>query len=130
MWLRRKRWLIIIIIHCFFNALNIWNGQLVFQFWRTCHRNPFRSWISFWFLKITLLVRVAYPHRHSFLTLYFNKILFVGENIADNGGLKAAYHAYLSTPKSHNDQMLLPGLILDHRQLFFLNFAQVNKNPF
>ncbi|XP_033226220.1 endothelin-converting enzyme homolog isoform X2 [Belonocnema kinseyi] len=49
----------------------------------------------------------------------------LGENIADNGGLKAAYHAYITTPKSYKDQMPLPGLNMTHRQLFFLNFAQV-----
>ncbi|XP_054008313.1 endothelin-converting enzyme homolog isoform X2 [Hylaeus anthracinus] len=49
----------------------------------------------------------------------------LGENIADNGGLEAAYHAYLTTPKSYKDQLPLPGLNLTHRQLFFLNFAQV-----
>ncbi|XP_017767260.1 PREDICTED: endothelin-converting enzyme 1 isoform X2 [Eufriesea mexicana] len=49
----------------------------------------------------------------------------LGENIADNGGLKAAYHAYLSAQKSYKDQLPLPGLNLTHRQLFFLNFAQV-----
>ncbi|XP_034180003.1 M13 family metallopeptidase neprilysin 3 isoform X2 [Osmia lignaria lignaria] len=49
----------------------------------------------------------------------------LGENIADNGGLKAAYHAYLTTSKSYKDQQLLPGLDFTHRQLFFLNFAQV-----
>ncbi|XP_076234270.1 M13 family metallopeptidase neprilysin 3 isoform X2 [Calliopsis andreniformis] len=49
----------------------------------------------------------------------------LGENIADNGGLKAAYHAYIMTPKSYEDQLPLPGLNLTHRQLFFLNFAQV-----
>lgn len=49
----------------------------------------------------------------------------LGENIADNGGLKAAYHAYLTTPKSYKDQLPLPGLNMTHRQLFFLNFAQV-----
>ncbi|KZC11845.1 Endothelin-converting enzyme 1 [Dufourea novaeangliae] len=49
----------------------------------------------------------------------------LGENIADNGGLKAAYHAYITTPKSYPDQLPLPGLNLTHRQLFFLNFAQV-----
>ncbi|XP_017884979.1 endothelin-converting enzyme homolog isoform X2 [Ceratina calcarata] len=48
----------------------------------------------------------------------------LGENIADNGGLKAAYHAYISRPKSYKDQLPLPGLNLTHRQLFFLNFAQ------
>ncbi|XP_008209638.1 endothelin-converting enzyme homolog isoform X1 [Nasonia vitripennis] len=49
----------------------------------------------------------------------------LGENIADNGGLKAAYHAYLTTVKDYKDQLPLPGLNLTHRQLFFLNFAQV-----
>ncbi|XP_043262340.1 endothelin-converting enzyme homolog isoform X1 [Colletes gigas] len=49
----------------------------------------------------------------------------LGENIADNGGLKAAYHAYITKPKSYKDQLPLPGLNLTHRQLFFLNFAQV-----
>ncbi|XP_011139623.1 endothelin-converting enzyme homolog isoform X2 [Harpegnathos saltator] len=49
----------------------------------------------------------------------------LGENIADNGGLKAAYHAYRAMPKSYKDQLPLPGLNLTHRQLFFLNFAQV-----
>ncbi|XP_034950226.1 endothelin-converting enzyme homolog [Chelonus insularis] len=51
----------------------------------------------------------------------------LGENIADNGGLKAAYHAYLnSTQKDSTSSLFLPGLPhLNHRQLFFVNFAQV-----
>lgn len=49
----------------------------------------------------------------------------LGENIADNGGLKAAYHAYLATVKNEKEQLPLPGLNLTHRQLFFINFAQV-----
>ncbi|XP_044589355.1 endothelin-converting enzyme homolog [Cotesia glomerata] len=50
----------------------------------------------------------------------------LGENIADNGGLKAAYHAYLNSPLNYHDQLPLPGLShLNHRQLFFINFAQV-----
>ncbi|XP_035742254.1 endothelin-converting enzyme homolog isoform X1 [Vespa mandarinia] len=49
----------------------------------------------------------------------------LGENIADNGGLKAAYHAYLATLKTEKDQLPFPGLNLTHRQLFFVNFAQV-----
>ncbi|XP_006624144.1 endothelin-converting enzyme homolog isoform X1 [Apis dorsata] len=56
---------------------------------------------------------------------HVNGLQTLGENIADNGGLKAAYHAYLSIPKSYKDQLPLPGLNLTHRQLFFLNFAQV-----
>ncbi|XP_046478357.1 endothelin-converting enzyme homolog isoform X1 [Neodiprion pinetum] len=49
----------------------------------------------------------------------------LGENIADNGGLTAAYHAYLKTPKDYKDHLPLPGFNLTHRQLFFVSFAQV-----
>lgn len=50
----------------------------------------------------------------------------LGENIADNGGLKAAYHAYLnSKPEKEADYLKLPGLNLTHHQLFFVSFAQV-----
>lgn len=49
----------------------------------------------------------------------------MGENIADNGGLKAAYHAYLELTKDKAEPQTLPGLDLNHRQLFFVAFAQV-----
>jgi membrane metallo-endopeptidase-like protein 1 len=49
----------------------------------------------------------------------------LGENIADNGGLKAAYHAYLSLMKDKPEPETLPGLALNHKQLFFVAFAQV-----
>ncbi|KAF5279864.1 hypothetical protein FQA39_LY18209 [Lamprigera yunnana] len=49
----------------------------------------------------------------------------LGENIADNGGLTAAYHAYLDLEKSRPHVPVLPGLNLTHRQLFFVAFAQV-----
>jgi len=47
----------------------------------------------------------------------------IGENIADNGGLKAAFHAY----KEHSAEwdLPLPGLNLTQDQIFFLSFAQV-----
>lgn len=53
----------------------------------------------------------------------------LGENIADNGGLKAAYHAYLNVMKNATlnlDTLPLPGVNLTHRQLFFVSFAQVS----
>jgi endothelin-converting enzyme len=53
--------------------------------------------------------------------------LISGENIADNGGLKAAYHAYLKWASTHPEEFPLPGLNLTHKQLFFLSFAQVSK---
>lgn len=52
----------------------------------------------------------------------------IGENIADNGGLKAAYHAYMRTkPEEEADVLKLPGLNLTHPQLFFVSFAQVSR---
>ncbi|KAL0277066.1 UNVERIFIED_CONTAM: hypothetical protein PYX00_004479 [Menopon gallinae] len=48
----------------------------------------------------------------------------LGENIADNGGLKAAYHAYLKH-KPKEVELPYPGLEMTHKQLFFLSFAQV-----
>lgn len=49
-----------------------------------------------------------------------------GENIVDNGGLKAAFGAYEMWSRSQNeDSFMLPGLNLTHNQLFFISFAQV-----
>ncbi|XP_071668880.1 neprilysin isoform X1 [Patagioenas fasciata] len=49
----------------------------------------------------------------------------LGENIADNGGVRQAYKAYENYVKKHGKEKLLPGLEMNHKQLFFLNFAQV-----
>lgn len=49
----------------------------------------------------------------------------LGENIADNGGLKAAFHAYINSSLTKKDMLKLPGLDLTHQQLFFVSFAQV-----
>lgn len=51
----------------------------------------------------------------------------LGENIADNGGLKTAYMAYRHWVKSKdsNEVKDLPGLTLTPEQLFFVGFGQV-----
>uniref|UniRef100_A0A8C6SZ59 Membrane metallo-endopeptidase-like 1 n=1 Tax=Neogobius melanostomus TaxID=47308 RepID=A0A8C6SZ59_9GOBI len=49
----------------------------------------------------------------------------LGENIADNGGVRQAYKAYLKWVETAGEEPRLPGLDMDHKQLFFLNFAQV-----
>ncbi|NWI46155.1 NEP protein, partial [Picathartes gymnocephalus] len=49
----------------------------------------------------------------------------LGENIADNGGVRQAYKAYENFVRKHGKEKLLPGLDMNHKQLFFLNFAQV-----
>ncbi|XP_023951976.2 neprilysin-4 [Bicyclus anynana] len=49
-----------------------------------------------------------------------------GENIADNGGVKQAFRAYQDWLLHHDAaDETLPGLNHTHKQLFFLNFAQV-----
>ncbi|XP_053420283.1 endothelin-converting enzyme 2 isoform X3 [Nycticebus coucang] len=49
----------------------------------------------------------------------------LGENIADNGGLKAAYNAYNGWLRKHGEEQRLPAVGLTNHQLFFVGFAQV-----
>uniref|UniRef100_UPI0035902516 membrane metallo-endopeptidase-like 1 isoform X2 n=1 Tax=Myxine glutinosa TaxID=7769 RepID=UPI0035902516 len=51
----------------------------------------------------------------------------LGENIADNGGIRQAFTAYKSWLSHHSPEQTLPGLTLSHEQLFFVNFAQVDQ---
>ncbi|KAM8903264.1 neprilysin-like isoform 1-T1 [Spinachia spinachia] len=57
--------------------------------------------------------------------LHLNGNNTLGENIADNGGIRQAYQAYRNYVKGHGEEPSLPGIDLSHNQLFFLNFAQV-----
>ncbi|XP_057640671.1 membrane metallo-endopeptidase-like 1 [Chionomys nivalis] len=49
----------------------------------------------------------------------------LGENIADNGGVRQAYKAYLQWLSEGGKDQQLPGLNLTYAQLFFVNYAQV-----
>ncbi|XP_028613651.1 membrane metallo-endopeptidase-like 1 isoform X2 [Grammomys surdaster] len=49
----------------------------------------------------------------------------LGENIADNGGVRQAYKAYLQWLAEGGKDQRLPGLNLTYAQLFFINYAQV-----
>ncbi|XP_042807314.1 membrane metallo-endopeptidase-like 1 isoform X2 [Panthera leo] len=49
----------------------------------------------------------------------------LGENIADNGGVRQAYKAYLKWRADGGKDKQLPGLELTYDQLFFINYAQV-----
>lgn len=58
---------------------------------------------------------------------HINGLQTLGENIADNGGLKAAFRAFKSLKDEDKTWKSgkLPGLNLTDNQLFFLSFAQV-----
>uniref|UniRef100_A0A8C1LGY0 Endothelin-converting enzyme 1 n=1 Tax=Cyprinus carpio TaxID=7962 RepID=A0A8C1LGY0_CYPCA len=49
----------------------------------------------------------------------------LGENIADNGGLRAAYKAYINWIEKNGEEATLPALGMTNHQLFFVGFAQV-----
>ncbi|KAH3712305.1 hypothetical protein DPMN_071999 [Dreissena polymorpha] len=58
--------------------------------------------------------------------LTVNGLNTLGENIADNGGLKQSFRAYRKwVAEVGHEEPLLPGVNFTHNQLFFLNFAQV-----
>ncbi|RCN24447.1 peptidase family M13, partial [Ancylostoma caninum] len=52
--------------------------------------------------------------------------LTIGENIADNGGLRVAYEAYRMRSSRESDSAALPGLsAFSPQQLFFVAYANV-----
>ncbi|XP_053161465.1 endothelin-converting enzyme 2 isoform X5 [Hemicordylus capensis] len=77
----------------------------------------------------------AFKNRTECMTEQYSKYLVngehvngkqtLGENIADNGGLKAAYNAYKAWLKKNGEEKHLPSVDLTSHQLFFLGFAQV-----
>ncbi|XP_036323080.1 membrane metallo-endopeptidase-like 1 [Rhagoletis pomonella] len=62
---------------------------------------------------------------------FLPKSVSQSENIADNGGMRLAYQAYLrwyeDAKRAHNEKMneKLPDFPYDFKQLFFISFAQI-----
>ncbi|XP_048459296.1 phosphate-regulating neutral endopeptidase PHEX [Rhincodon typus] len=57
----------------------------------------------------------------------------LGENIADNAGLRQAFRAYrkwIREERGDKEEPLLPGLQLSNNQLFFLSYAHVRCNAY
>lgn len=59
------------------------------------------------------------------VNLPLNGVNTQGENIADNGGIKEAYYAYLQWARDNGDEQSLPALGLSPKQLFWLSAANV-----
>jgi predicted metalloendopeptidase len=49
----------------------------------------------------------------------------LGENIADNGALRTSFMAYLDWINEHGEEKDLPLVNMNHKQLYFVSFAQV-----
>ena len=65
----------------------------------------------------------------SYDIIQVNGLTTLGENIADNGGLRVAYDAYqtwLSTNGYSEPHAWLPGLNMTENQLFFVGFSRVS----
>ena len=58
------------------------------------------------------------------LNLSLNGIQTQGENIADNGGIKLAYHAYMKLVEKIGHEARLPGLNYSSNQMFWISAAQ------
>ncbi|XP_063718227.1 endothelin-converting enzyme homolog isoform X2 [Symsagittifera roscoffensis] len=65
-----------------------------------------------------------YSHYHVY-DMPVDGVLTLGENIADNGGIKNSYQAYKEYEREHGKELIYPGLGLTHDQIFFVAFGQI-----
>ena len=84
------------------------------SWWTAAASDKFKAKIS--------CVEKQYSAYEALPGLHVNGALTLGENIADNGGLKLAFEAYRALRKSAKESVVADGMTED--QQFFLGFAQ------
>ena len=57
--------------------------------------------------------------------LKVNGKMTIGEDIADNGGVREAYRAYQKYLKKNGREKMVPGYLLTNEQLFWIGYGQV-----
>lgn len=64
----------------------------------------------------------------AFYSMQIDGELTLGENIADNGGLREAFYAYKLYTDKYGEEPLLPGFEnFSHEQLLFISFGNVRR---
>lgn len=77
------------------------------------------------FVRIHLTIS-KYSKNLSFNFFQINGTRTLGENIADNGGIREAFRAYRAYVKRNGPEPMLPGFDdFSHEQLFFISFGNV-----
>lgn len=81
--------------------------------------------------EILFYVHQVFKHLIINLTIHLMQIdgeLTLGENIADNGGLREAFYAYKLYTDKYGEEQLLPGFEnFSHEQLLFISFGNVRR---
>lgn len=83
-------------------------------------------------MSIQLIVLYSFINfQHLIFLFQIDGKLTLGENIADNGGLREAFYAYKLHVEANGKEQLLPGFEqYTHEQLLFISFGNVSKLKF
>lgn len=83
-------------------------------------------------MSIQLIVLYSFINfQHLIVLFQIDGKLTLGENIADNGGLREAFYAYKLHVEANGKEQLLPGFEqYTHEQLLFISFGNVSKLKF
>lgn len=120
------------------NQINWWNTNTKRNFseMANCFVDQYNQYtdpktnltVIFFILNFTLLVFVM--RTDLFFCIKIDGDNTLGENIADNGGTRAAYYAYLNWVERNGMESLVPGVKYNQKQLFWISYAQAESSVY